>query len=413
MKILFIHQNFPGQFKFLAPALAARGHEVRALHMRDNAPAEFSGVKLHHYKNTRGSTPNVHPWLQDFETKVIRAEACYYAAKKLAEDGFEPDVIVAHHGWGESLLVKHVWPKAKLGLYCEFYYKAEGADVGFDPEFPADVDALRNTLLFKNINNMMHFQFADGGISPTEWQASSFPDEFRSKICVVHDGIDTNDLVPDDSVRIEFPDGRVFSRGDKIITFVNRHIEPYRGCHIFLRSLPQVLSAEPDANVFIIGAEGVSYGAKPKGERTWKQIFWDDEVAPQLTESQRTRVHFLGRTEYPDFKRILTLSSVHVYLTYPFVLSWSLLEAMSTGCAVVASDTQPLQEVIQHDKNGRLFDFFAPDQLAAEIITLLRDTDARSRLGAAARQFVQQHYDLREVCLPKQIKWVEELAGHD
>lgn len=410
MKILFIHQNFPGQFKFLGPALVARGHEVHALHMREQNNDAYSGVKLHRYKNVRGSTPNIHPWVQDFETKVIRGEACYNAAKLLADSGFRPDVIVSHHGWGESLLIKQVWPEARLGLYCEFYYKAEGGDVGFDPEFQADIQAQKNNVFFKNINNLIHFQIADSGISPTKWQASTFPEQFRSKISVVHDGIDTDDLAPDDSVRIEFPDGRMFSRRDKIITFVNRHIEPYRGCHTFFRSLPQVLAAVPDANVFVIGSEGVSYGAKPVGGRTWKQIFWDDEVAPKLSASDRARVYFLGHVEYPDFKRILTLSSVHAYLTYPFVLSWSLLEAMSTGCAVVASDTQPLREVIQHDKNGRLFDFFSPNQLAGEIVSLLKDETARSRLGEAARRFVQENYDLQKVCLPRQIEWVEGLA---
>lgn len=413
MKILFVHQNFPGQFKFLAPALVARGHEVRALHMRANAPESYAGVVMHHYKNSRGSTPNIHPWLQDFETKVIRGEACYEAARDLAAKGFTPDVIIAHHGWGESMLLKHVWPDTRLGLFCEFYYKAEGADVGFDPEFPNDIAAARNSVLFKNLNNTLHLQLADGGLSPTTWQASTFPEDFRSKICVIHDGIDTNDLVPDESVRLELPDGRVFTRGDKIITFVNRHIEPYRGCHIFFRSLPAVLAAEPDANVLVIGSEGVSYGQRPPGDKTWKQIFWDEEVAPKLSESQRSRVHFLGRTEYADFKRILTLSAVHVYLTYPFVLSWSLLEAMSTGCAVVASDTQPLQEVITHDKNGRLFSFFSPDQLACEILSLLSAPEARERLGREARQFVVANYDLSKVCLPKQISWVEALAKHD
>lgn len=410
MKILFVHQNFPGQFKFLAPALAERGHEVRALHMRANAPDSYAGVVLHHYKNSRGSTPNIHPWLQDFETKVIRGEACYAAAKNLAAAGFSPDVIVAHHGWGESMLLKHVWPNARLGIFCEFYYNADGGDVGFDPEFPADLEGSRNRLVFKNLNNTIHFQFADGGISPTAWQASTFPQEFRSKISVIHDGIDTDDLAPDEGVKLELSDGRVFTRGDKIITFVNRHIEPYRGCHTFFRSLPEVLAAEPDANIFVIGSEGVSYGAKPSGDRSWKQIFWDDEVAPRLTEEQLARVHFLGRIEYADFKRILALSAVHVYLTYPFVLSWSVLEAMSIGCTIVASDTAPVSEVIEHDSNGRLVDFFSPEQLATAIIDLLNDPEARERLSQQARAFIRSQYDLKTICLPKQIAWVEGLS---
>lgn len=413
MKILFIHQNFPGQFKFLAPALAAKGHDVHAMTMRANAPQEFDGVKLHPYKHSRGSTPNIHPWVQDFETKIIRAEACYEACRSLSDAGFEPDVIIAHHGWGESLLLKHVWPHTKLGLYCEFYYKPEGGDVGFDPEFPTDLNRVRNNLFFKNLNNEMHFKFADAGLSPTRWQASTFPEEFRSKISVVHDGIDTIDLAPDDGVRLSFQDGRMFTKADKIITFVNRNIEPYRGCHTFFRALPDILRKHRDAHVLIIGEEGVSYGAKPQGPRSWKQIFWDDEIARKLDDQELNRVRFLGRVDYRSFKKILALSSAHVYLTYPFVLSWSLLEAMSIGCPIVASDTPPVAEVIKHQENGYLFDFFSPSALADTVNQLLDDDTARYAISSAGRSFVQTNFDLHKVCLPKQIKWVESLAQND
>jgi glycosyltransferase involved in cell wall biosynthesis len=308
--------------------------------------------------------------------------------------------------------LKHVWPNAKLGIYCEFYYKAEGGDVGFDPEFPVDLNAIRNNLLFKNLNNEMHFKFADAGLSPTHWQASTFPELFRSKISVVHDGIDTADLTPDDGVKLSFESGRIFTKNDKIITFVNRHIEPYRGCHTFLRALPEILSAHRDANVFIIGSEGVSYGAKPQGSKSWKQIYWDDEVAPKLDDQARSRVHFMGRVDYSSFKKILALSSAHVYLTYPFVLSWSLLEAMSIGCPIVASDTPPVAEVIQDQENGYLFDFFSPDALAGAVIKLLGDDSLRAQLSNAARQFVCTNYDLQNVCLPRQIEWVESLASN-
>lgn len=412
MKILFIHQNFPGQFKFLGPALVAKGHDVHAMTMRADAPQDFGGVQLHRYTHSRGSTPNIHPWVQDFETKIIRAHACYDACAALARDGFSPDVIIAHHGWGESLLLKHIWPEARLGLYCEFYYKAEGADVGFDPEFPVDLSAAKNNMLFKNLNNELHFQFADAGLSPTRWQADTFPEPFRSRISVVHDGIDTVDLAPREGIKLTASNGQVFTKQDKIITFVNRHIEPYRGCHTFFRALPEILSTHLDANVFIIGSEGVSYGAKSKSGRSWKEVFWDDEVAPKLDDQARSRVHFLGRVDYENFKKILALSSAHVYLTYPFVLSWSLLEAMSLGCPIVASDTPPVAEVIKDTENGYLFDFFSPSALAAAVHKILSDDGARIALSKAARDFVVKNYDLQQVCLPKQVRWVEEVAAH-
>jgi hypothetical protein len=191
MKILFIHQNFPGQFKFLAPALVQQGHEVVAMTMQKTDTTYWQGVRLVHYTAQRGSTPKVHPWVSDFETKTIRAEACFRASLSMKAKGFMPDVIVAHHGWGESLFLKEVWPQAKLGIYCEFFYHPQGADVGFDPEFPALDQGEVCRLRLKNLNNLLHFEVADAGISPTHWQASTFPESFRKKITVVHDGIDT------------------------------------------------------------------------------------------------------------------------------------------------------------------------------------------------------------------------------
>lgn len=412
MKILFIHQNFPGQFKFLAPALVASGHEVYAMTMQQTSLPEWQGIKLVSYRPARVTTPDIHPWISDIETKTIRGEACYRAAMTLKATGFNPDVIVAHPGWGESMFVKDVWPSAKLGIYCEFYYQEQGADTGFDLEFrvkdPADVCRLR----LKNLNNLLHFSVADAGISPTEWQASSFPQPFRNKITVVHDGIDTEALMPNAGVTMRVNDQVTLTREDEVITFVNRNLEPYRGYHIFMRALPEILKRRPRARVLIVGGDQVSYGAKPDpeiyGASTWKDIF-AAEVRPQIRDEDLSRVHFLGNVSYNNFIPLLQLSTVHVYLTYPFVLSWSLLEAMSVGCAIVASDTQPLHEAIKQDETGRLVNFFDVPALANEVCALLDDPAARARLGANARAFAQQHYDLKTVCLPKQLAWVEGL----
>lgn len=410
MRILFIHQNFPGQFKFLAPALARQGHNVVAMTMQKVNAAEWQGVKLVPYSANRGTTPNVHPWVSDFETKTIRGEACFRAALKLQAEGFSPDVIIAHPGWGESLFLKDVWPAARLGIYCEFFYHPHDADVGFDPEFPVtdagDVCRLR----LKNLNNLLHFEVADAGISPTHWQASTFPEPFRSHITVVHDGIDTAAVAPDAAVTLTLNGHITLTRADEVITFVNRNLEPYRGYHIFMRALPEVLKRRPKARVLIVGADDVSYGARPPEGKKWKDIF-AAEVRPLVSEADWARVHFLGHIPYQQFIPLLQLSTVHVYLTYPFVLSWSLLEAMSVGCAIVASDTQPLREAIGQDKTGRLVDFFDVAGLANEVCRLLDDPTARTRLGANARAFAQTNYDLKTVCLPRQLQWVQGLAG--
>jgi glycosyltransferase involved in cell wall biosynthesis len=410
MKILFIHQNFPGQFKFLAPALVRQGHEVLALTMQDTHATDWQGVRLVRYGVGRGSTPGIHPWVTDIETKTLRGEACLHAALKLRQHGFTPDLIIAHPGWGESLFIKEVWPQARLGIYCEFFYQPHGADVGFDPEFSAQGPGEASRLRLKNLNNLLHFEVADAGISPTHWQASTFPEPFRSRITVVHDGIDTRAVAPDPQVRLGLGGQLILGRHDEVITFVNRNLEPYRGYHVFMRALPEILRRRPRARVLIVGGDAVSYGAAPPGGQTWKATF-ASEVRPQIPDNDWARVHFLGHLPYRQFVGLLQLSTVHVYLTYPFVLSWSLLEAMSAGCAIVASDTLPLHEAIAHDQTGRLVDFFDTRALATEVCELLDDALARQRLGHSARAFAQAHYDLQSVCLPRQLRWVQDLAA--
>jgi glycosyltransferase involved in cell wall biosynthesis len=418
MKLLFLHQNFPGQFKHLAPALAAQGHEVVALTLQKVPETTWQGVRVIPYAVARGTSPTVHPWVADFETKVIRAEAAFRAMLALKAQGFAPDAVIAHPGWGESLFVKEVWPSTKLAIYAEFFYHPHGADAGFDPEFPStDPEGEACRLRLKNLNHLLHFDVADAAISPTHWQASTFPEPFRAKITVVHDGIDSDAISPNPSVSLTLTtqEGEqvTLTRHSEVITFVNRNLEPYRGYHLFMRALPEILERRPNARVLIVGGNEVSYGARPDpqryGNRSWRQIFID-EVRPRMADADWARVHFLGNVPYQHFIPLLQLSTVHVYLTYPFVLSWSLLEAMSAGCAIVASDTQPLHEAIRHDETGRLVHFFDVAGLTSEICALLDDPAARQRLGANARAFAQAHYDLKRVCLPRQLEWVAKLA---
>jgi len=415
MNILFIHQNFPGQFKFLAPALVGKGHHVSALCITPGKSHTTAGIQVHKYKTDRGTTPNIHPWMIDLETKVIRAEACFKAAMKLKESGYMPDLIIAHIGWGETLFIKEVWPGSKLAIYGEFYYHASGADVGFDPEF-ATPYGIACAMRAKNLNNIAHFDIADASISPTQWQKSTFPEPFRSKITVVHDGIDTDKLTPNPNATLTLTVGKskplVLTKKDEILTFVNRNLEPYRGYHTFMRSLPAILKDRPNLKVLIVGGDKVSYGAAPDpkihGKLSWKEIF-ANELRPQLTEAQWQQLIFVGHAPYEYFVPLLQISTVHVYLTYPFVLSWSLLEAMSMGCAIVGSDTAPVQEVIEHNRNGLLVNFFKPEELASAVEKLLDDPALREQLGQAARKTAVENYDLKRVCLQSQVKWVESV----
>ncbi len=413
MNILLVHQNFPGQFKFLAPALVARGHRVVGMTMQNAPSGSWQGVNVVAYSAARASTPNVHPWLIEFESQTIRGEACFRAALDLKAGGFIPDVIIAHPGWGESLFLKDVWPDARLGLYCEFFYQLHGADVGFDPEFEiTDVGEVCR-LRLKNLNNLLHFEAADAAISPTVWQASTFPEPFRGRITVIHEGIDTAAVAPDPRVTLGLhtPDGTSLqlSRADEVVTFVSRNLEPHRGYHVFMRALPELLRRRPRARVLIVGGSGVSYSAAPAQGESWRTLI-ADEVRPRISDEDSSRVHFLDTVPYEQFVALLQLSTVHVYLTYPFVLSWSLLEAMSAGCAIVASDTAPVREVLTHDETGLLVDFFDAAGLVDSIDGLLDDDERRDRLGAAARAFARANYDVNSVCLPRQLEWVNSLV---
>ncbi|NDF46568.1 MAG: glycosyltransferase, partial [Betaproteobacteria bacterium] len=338
------------------------------------APSDWAGVRVHAYQPTKGSTQGVHPWALDLETKIIRAESVFRKCLELKAQGLTPDVIVAHPGWGESLFIKDVWPNAKVGLYCELNYTETGNDVGFDPEFasqdPGDVCRLR----LKNINNVMHYDIADSAISPTNFQADTYPWPFRQKIKVMHDGIDTQLIRPNPVVAVQVKPGLTLKKSDEVITFVNRNLEPYRGYHIFMRALPALLRKRPNARVVIVGGDQVSYGSAPDpavhGASSWREVFLQ-EVRGQIPDADWARVHFVGHLPYEAFIPLLQLSTVHVYLTYPFVLSWSLLEAMSLGCAIVGSDTAPVREVIEHDRTGRLVDFFDPAALVQAVGELL------------------------------------------
>ena len=411
MKILFIHQNFPGQFKHLAPALAAQGHQTVALTLRVDKPTDWQGVRVLPYKIARKTGQALHPWLVDLDTKVTRAEACFHAALQLREAGFSPDVIVAHPGWGESLFLKDVWPDARIGLYCELYHQSTYPHTGFDPEFQPNIpvsEPLR--LRMKNLNNHLSFAMGDAGLSPTGFQADTFPESFRDRITVCFDGIDTETLTAKPDVTLAIENGPTLTRNDEIITFVNRNLEPYRGYHIFMRALPQLLKERPNARVLIVGGDEVSYGGRPPKGKTWKQIFID-EVRNQISDDDWARVHFLGRIPYDRFVALLQVSRVHIYLTYPFVLSWSLFETMSVEGAIVASDTDPVKELITHGETGRLVNFFDRDAIIREVCTLLDDADQREKLGKAARAHVTQHYDLNRICLPGQLKWVHDVAA--
>lgn len=403
MNILFVHQNFPAQYKYLAPALAKRGHTVVAIGI---TAAAIDGVTVLNYKPVRGSSSSIHPFAADFETKVIRADSCARAMIQLRDKGFLPDVVCAHPGWGEVMLVKDVFYDAKLISFHEFYYHPRGVDLGFDPEFKEDNFEQHARVRLKNAHLLLSYEESDKIVSPTHWQKAVAPRWAQEKMDVVFDGIDTDILCIDDDAFLEINGTLRLSKCDEIVTFVNRNLEPCRGWHIFARALPLIQAKRPDAYILIVGGDSVSYGSAPKGAKSWKEKFWA-EVSDRVDTS---KIIFLGQVPYKHFISILQISTVHVYLTYPFVLSWSLLEAMSCGAVIVGSDTEPVREVIEDGKNGFLVNFFDHSRLAYTVCDLLESRDELRHIRQAARETVVCRYDLKTVCLLRQIEIVESFC---
>ncbi len=406
MKLLIVHQNFPGQFKHMAADWARQpGWDVIGIG-RDTAPG-VPGVKLIRYKSHRPVGPKQHPYLRRMEDAVLHGQAVARILLQLKKSGWRPDAILAHPGWGETLYAKDVFPDTRLVHYCEWYYNApqlDGldqvdrdnwpyADIGFDPEFPVEFDDLArirswNALHLLNLNN------CDVGISPTHWQKAQHPQAYLDKIVVAHEGIDTENLGPDPHAVFKTPSGEVLKANDPnkpVITYVARNLEPYRGFHTFMRALPAVHREHKNAHVLIVGGDDVSYGSRPKDAESWKAKMLA-EVGSQLDP---TRTHFLGKVPYGEYQRVLQVSIAHIYLTCPFVLSWSALEAMASGASLVAGDTAPVREVVQHGRNGLLVAPLTARAVATQLLHTLTEPEAARCRGQRAQQDVAHRHSRR------------------
>ena len=409
MRILFLHQNFPGQFLHVAAALKRQGgHELLAVVPETNTRPRLGPTHTNRF-DPAGARTNV-PLAGHYAQRAARGAAVAQILLALRREGFAPDLVVGHGGWGETLFVRDVWPDARILLHAEFFYSATGADAGFDPEFagtPHDLFPLQ--VRARNTAMALALLDADRGVAPTLWQASRFPDALRSKVAVVHEGIDT-DLVrpsPSAGVRLDRNGGITLRPGDEVVTFVSRNLEPHRGYHVFMRALPAILAQRPQAQVAIVGGDEASYGPRPASGQSWKQVFLH-EVRDRIDLS---RVHFVGRIPYATLVQLFQVSAAHVYLTYPFVLSWSMLDAMSAGALVVGSRTPPVEEVIEDGRNGVLRDFFDADGIADAVVDALANPSRYRAVREAARRTVVERYDLRRVCLPAWLRLLGDVAG--
>lgn len=407
MIIVFIHQNFPAQYVHLARYLVQRPHN-RIFFITQAEHNQIPGVTKLVYKPQWPPSPNCHAYTKTFDIAVRTGIAVANVCRQLLAEGIRPDLIVGHCGWGETLFVKNVFPEVPLLANFEFFYHPSGADVGFDPEFAPRSSDDSSRLQVRNALNRLSFASSDWGHTATGWQRSLFPPYMQSAISLVHEGIDTERVRPDANAWLRLArENTVLTRNDEVITYSARNLEPYRGFHIFMRALPGILRRRPRAHVLIIGGDGVSYGEPPPRGGSYREML----LAELGAGIDHQRVHFLGHVPYEVYLNVLQVSSVHVYLSYPFVLSWSFIEAMSAGCLLLASATAPVLEVLRDRENGLAVDFFDTEALGARIDEIFEHPDRMQALREAARATAIQDFDLGETMLPRWLELMNTLAG--
>jgi len=401
MRVLFLHNNFPAQYRHVARALAEK-KKNKVVFASHRAVEKIPNVVNLLYKPHREGKSETHHYLRTTETAVINGQSLFRACLDLKKKGFEPDVICAHSGWGPSLYVKDLFPNAKLLCYFEWYYHAFGSDADFLPEAKMDYDDA-SRIRTKNLPVLMDLAHCDWGQIPTDFQASQFPDIFRPKLSVLHDGVDTNFFKPNPKAEKKF--GNLdLSHVDEILTYATRGMEPYRGFPEFMRAAAILMKQRPNLHVVVVGQDRVAYGKKlPEGDS------WRKRMLKELNFDE-SRLHFTGLLPYGEYVKALQSSTVQAYLTVPFVLSWSLIETLSCGALVVASDTAPVKEVITDNENGFLADFFNHEAFAERIAYVLDNHKDLGHVRAAARQTVVENYAHKDL-LPRHLRLIKNVAN--
>ncbi len=387
-KILFLHTNFPAQYLRLMPYLKADGSfDLRAGTLVENKRrVEIPHVR---FKQHRQAQPNIHPALTRTENAILTGQAAYSALHAFKRDNWVPDVICAHSGFGAGLFAKDVFPNAKYLAYHEWYFNGGLSDDGQPVDSDNHDSLVRGRLA--NIPFLVDLASMDRGLTPTRYQHSQFPAVFQPHIQVLHDGVDTDFYVPSSSTTVNLASGGSLTQDDEVITYVARGMEPYRGFPQFMEAVSKVQKRNPNVHTIVVGQDRVAYGSRRKDGQTFK------EYALKSLDLDMSRIHFPGLVDFETLRGIFRISSVHVYLTAPFVLSWSMIEAMSTGCVILGSDTAPVQEVIRDGENGFLVDLLDSDKIAERILDIVKNKASLAEVRRKARETILLNYDAKNM----------------
>jgi glycosyltransferase involved in cell wall biosynthesis len=410
LKFLFVHQNFPGQYLHILRSLLLDNqvrpgtHEI--VFMTEPNQNNLMGVRKVIYAKPPVVQAGVHRDANDFDLAMRRAEACANGARQVRALGFVPDIILGHHGWGEMLNLVDVFPGVPILGYFEFFYMTEGSDVNFDPEFPLPRERYSG-VRSKNGINYQALGLNQYGQVPTRWQKSTYPEWAQQSIELLEEGVNLELCKPNPAIRRKtLTVGKLkVSPKQKLITYVARNLEPYRGFHTFMRALPKILKDRPDVIVSVVGGDEVSYGAAhPNGP--WREVMLE-ELKGKLDLS---RIVFMGKIPYEQHLSLLQRSDAHVYLSYPFVASWSLREAMACGCVVIGADTKTVTEFITHRKTGIVVPTLDPKAIAKAVLEALDNTKLTTQLRLAAREFAVRNLDM-DAYLQRYRALIERVAG--
>lgn len=399
MKILFLHRNFPGQFRYLAPQMA-QDPENEVVFISNEHKGQIPGIKKYSYHLKRNVPDNCHRYLRFLEENIIHGQSAAELALQLKQRGFYPDVIYGHT-WGQTLFMKEVWPESKLLCYFEWFFNSEnsyvdfgGHEVSIDEKAKFKID---NTQLFIDLH------YCDRGLCPTNYQIKQFPAEYRDKIKVLHDGIDTDFCIRKDNAVLDLPELNLkFTAEDEILTYGTRGMDPYRGFPEFMKAVEILQKKRPNLQVIISGKDRVCYGPPLPNGKTYKQHMID------TLDLDLSRIHFTGLLPFDKYIDMLNVTSAHVYLTYPFVCSWSLLNAMACEAPIIASNTEPVLEFLEDNKNSLLFDFFNVEQQVEKIEYALDNRDKMEPLRKEARKLIVDKYALKDL-LPQHISYIKSL----